>query len=372
MNKFKMLDKFSQKQVAAIELGTELAKHYIYEKENSNGINNKFESFAKTTNEVGRVISYTEKNNLFWNLAIDEAYDISGMNKEKTNIATAFTFPHFERAFFSIVEETINAINTKTEIEQALNFCEVQSKAEGDTLAFHVSANRLLSVSTVANGVRNVHFQSILQDDFTLNPKLKKTGVKVDIHRVATNMYDWGHLINLVGKSFRTKLQQEVIDLVYGGYSGLAASFKEATYAQDSFIQLCERVEAVNGAQAIVIGTKTALNTILPTSDYLKFGNGVEYMESGYIAAPFGFPTLRLQQSVQTNSAYDFSIDNDYVIIISGGGTDKIVKVGMGGQTSIRQSIENDTADNARNYTITSSWESALNGSSYYGIVKVR
>ena len=44
----------------------------------------------------------------------------------------------------------------------------------------------------------------------------------------------------------------------------------------------------------------------------------------------------------------------------------------MGGQTSIRQSIENDTADNARNYTITSSWESALNGSSYYGIVKVR
>lgn len=367
----KNLAKFSQKQVAAIELGKELARHYLYEKENVNGVNNRFQSFARTTNDAGRVVTYSEKNNLFWNLAIDEAYEISGLDKERFSVDNAFTFPTFERAFFSIIEETINSVITKTEIEQAMMFSEVQSVAEGDSLTFHVPANHLLSVSTVANGVRNVHFQKMWEEDFTLNPKVKKTGVSVDIHRVAANMYDWGWLINWVGKSFRTKLQQEIVDVVYGAYSTLGTHLKEATYAQDSFIQLCERVGAINNAPVQVIGTRTALNTVLPTSDYLKMGLGQEYMDNGYITAPFGFPTIKLDQSVKTNSAYDFAINNDYLIIMSAL-TDKIVKIGMDGQTKIRLSREFDTADDSRNYTITNGWEIKLISQSVFGVVKVR
>jgi hypothetical protein len=364
------LERFSKKQVAAIELGKELAKHYLYEKENTNGRYSKFESFAKTTNEANRIISYKEKNDLFWNLAIDEAYEISGMNKERFSIADAFTFPQFERAFFSIIEETINSVITKTEIEQSMMFAEVKSVVEGDSLTFHIPANHLLSVSTVAYGVRNVHFQKLWEEDFTLNPKVKKTGVEVDIHRIAANMYDWGWLINWVGKSFRTKLQQEVVDIVYGGYSTLATQFKEATYAQDSFIQLGERVSAANNAPVTVIGTKSALNKVLPTNEYLKFELGREYMDNGYITAPFGFPTIKLEQSIKTNSTFDFSIDNNYLIIMSAA-TDKIVKIGTSGQTKVRLSREFDTADDTRNYTITSDWEVKLISQSYYGVCKV-
>jgi len=367
----KLIDKFSKKQVAAIELGKELARHYMYEKENTNGRNNRFECFANTRNDAGRVITYKEKNDLFFNLAIDEAYDIANLNKERFGAEQAFTFPQFERAFFAIIEETIKGVITKTEIEQSMMFAEVKNVAEGDTLSFHIPSNHLLAVSTVANGVRNVHFQKIWEDDFVVNPKVKKTGVSVDIHRVATNQYDWGWLINWVGKSFRTKLQQEIIDLVYGGYPSIGTSFKEATYAQDSFIQLCERVAAVNGAPVQVIGTRTALNTVLPSNDYLKMGLGQEYMDTGYIQAPFGFPTIKLEQSVKTDASYTFTIDNDYLIIVSAA-TDKIVKVGMGGEVKIRQSRDGDTADDAKNYTITSSWDLVLNSLSFYGICKVR
>lgn len=369
MTKF---DKFSKKQIAAIELGKELAKHYRYEKENVSGVNNKYESFARTTNEAGRVITYKEKNDLFWNLAIDESYEISGLNKERFSVEQAFTFPQFERAFFSILEETINSVITKTEIEQAMMFSEVQSMAEGDSLTFHIPANHLLSVSTVANGVRNVGFQKMWEEDFTLTPKVKKTGVSVDIYRVAANMYDWGWLINWVGKSFRTKLQQEVIDTVYNGYSTLGTPYKEATYAQDSFIQLCERVQAKNNAPVQVIGTRTALNTVLPSSDYLKMGLGQEYMDNGYITAPFGFPTIKLEQSIKATDANDaFAISNDYLVIQSAA-TDKIVKIGMEGQTKIRLSREFDTADDTRNYTITNAWDVKLISMAFYGMVKVR
>lgn len=365
------LSKFSKKQVAAIELGKELAKHYKYEKENVNGVYNKYECFAKTTNDAGRAISYKEKNNLFWNLAVDEAYEISGLSRERFSVQDAFTFPQFERAYFSILEQTINSVITKTEIEQSMAFAEVKSMAEGDNLTFHIPSNHLLSVSTVANGVRNVHFQKLWEEDFTLNPKVKKTGVSVDIHRVAANMYDWGWLINWVGKSFRTKLQQEIVDLVYGGYSTIGTNFKEATYEQNSFIQLCERVQAANNAPVNVIGTRSALTTVLPTNEYLKVGLGQEYMDNGYITAPFGFPTIKLDQSVKTNSVFDFAVSNDYLIITSAA-TDKIVKIGVEGQTKIRQSREFDTADDSRNYTITNSWETKLISQSYYGVCKVR
>ena len=362
---------FSKKQVATVELGKELYKHYLYEKENTNGRYDRFQTFAKTADEAGHMVSYADKNKLFHNMLVDEAYEISGLNKERFSVIDAFTFQNFERAYFAVLEETLNVVNTKAEIEQALNFVEVKSLAEGDSLTFHIPSNHLLSVSTVANGVRNVHFQKLWEEDVTLVPKVKKAGIAVDVYRVATGMYDYGHLINQVVKSFIVKLQQEAIDIVYGAYSTLATGFKESTFAQDSYIRLAEKVEAANGSPVIAIGTKTALNVVLPTSDYLKFAAGAEYLGEGYIQAPFGIQTLRLAQSVKPSSAYDFAISNDYIIMISAG-TDKICKIGKEGKMSIRQSRDGDLADNSRNYTITDSWELKMVSQSHFGIIKVR
>lgn len=361
---------FSKKQTAAVELGVELYKHYLYEKENTNGKNNKFSNFARTTDDGGRVINYTDKNMIFHNMLVDEAYEISGLNKERFSVVDAFTFQSFERAFFSVLEETLNKVNAKAEIEQALNFVEVKSMAEGDSLTFHIPSNHLLAVSTVANGVRNVHFQQLFEEDVTLTPKVKKAGIKVDIYRVASGMYDWGWLINQVVKSFRTKLQQEIIDIVYGGYNSLGTNFKEATYAQDTFIRLAERVAAANGSPSMAIGTKTALNKILPQNDYLKLELGREFTDTGYVQSPFGIPTLRLEQSIKPNSAYDFAIDNNYVVIMSAA-IDKIVKVGTEGKITIRQSRDFESADDTRSYTITDKWEAKLASQSFYGVVKV-
>jgi len=362
--------RFSKKQVAAVELGVELYKHHLYEKENMGGRNLRYATFANTKDVSGYVIPLKDKNIMFGNMMADEAYEISGLDKERFPIIEAFTFQNFERAYFSVLEETLNKINAKTEIEQALNFCEVKSMADGDSLTFHIPSNHLLSVSTVANGVRSVHFQTLWEEDVTLTPKVKKAGVKIDIYRVAAGSYDWGWLINQVVKSFRTKQQQEVIDIVYGGYSTIGTNFKEATFAQDTYIKLAERVSAANGSPAVTIGTKVALNKILPTSDYMKLELGREFTDVGYIQSPFGIPTIKLDQSIKPNSAYDFAIDNDYVIIVSSA-VDKICKLGMEGRTTIRSSREFENADDTMSYTLTEKWEIKLAAQSYYGIVKV-
>lgn len=361
---------FSKKQVAAVDLGVELYKHYLFEKENTNGRNNRFTSFARTTDESGRMIPYADKNKIFHNMMVDEAYEISGINKERFSVESAFTFQTFERAFFSVLEETLNKVNAKTEIESALGFAEVKSMAEGDSLTFHIPSNHLLAVSTVANGVRSVHFQTLWEDDFTITPKTKKAGIKVDVRRIATGMYDWGWLINQIIKSFRTKQQQEVIDMVYGGFTSLGTNFKENTFAQDSYIRLAERVSAANGSPVTTIGTKTALGKVLPTSDYFKMELGREYVDNGYIQSPFGIPTIKLEQSIKPNSAYDFAIDNNYIVLISSA-VDRIIKLGTEGNMKIRQSRENENADDTMSYTITDSWDMVLASQSFYGMVKV-
>ena len=53
-------------------------------------------------------------------------------------------------------------------------FAEVKSIADGDSLLFHIPSNHLLTVSTVANGQRNVHFQKLWSEDFTITPYPRK------------------------------------------------------------------------------------------------------------------------------------------------------------------------------------------------------
>jgi len=366
MNRFM---NFSQKQLATIDLGVELYRHYLYERENIDGRHNKFATFARTTADNGVVLDYKTKNELFHKMLIDEAYEISGLSKERFDVRNAFTFQPFERAYFAVVEEVLNKVNSKVEIEQALMFAEVKSIADGDSLLFHIPSNHLLTVSTVANGQRNVHFQKLWSEDFTITPVPKKIGVSIDIYRLSAGMEDYGHLIATVAKSFRAKLLQEITDTIYGAYDTLGTNFKEATFEQTSYIKLAERVAAANGAPVMAIGTRSALAKILPTSDYVLMSVGQEYMSKGYIESPFGIPTIKLEQVVKPNSNYDFAISNDYIIIMSAL-SDKPVKVGMEGYTTIRQSKDFETADDSKNYTITSKWECSLISQSHYGIVK--
>ncbi len=363
--------RFSKKQLATIDLGVDLYKHYLYERENINGKHNNLARFANTTvGDNGVVLDYKAKNELFHKMILDEAYEISNINKDRFDPISAFTFQTFERAYFSVVEEVLNKVNSRSEIEQAMIFADVKSMADGDSLLFTIPSNHLLAVSTVANGVRSVHFQQVWSEEYTLVPVPKKIGVKLDIYRIASGMQDYGHLISLVARSFRNKMLQEVTDMVYGGYDTLGTNFKEATFAQESYIQLAERVAAANGSPVMTIGTRSALAKVLPTSDFMLLGSGQEYLSNGYLNSPFGIPTVKLDQVVKPNSNFDFGIDNNHLIIMSAL-ADRPVKIGMEGNTTIRQSREFENTDDTRSFGITSKWDMGLISQAHYGIVKV-
>ena len=78
--------------MATIDLVVELYRHYLYERENIDGRHNKFATFARTTADNGVVLDYKTKNELFHKMLIDEAYEISGLSKERFDVRNAFTF----------------------------------------------------------------------------------------------------------------------------------------------------------------------------------------------------------------------------------------------------------------------------------------
>lgn len=319
MNRINNLGKmtFSKKQKDAVDFGVELVKQYKYENKNTNGIYNKYAQFSNTIVEDGVNLTYTQKNKIFHNMAIDEAYEISGLDKERFNVAMALSNPNFEWAYFAVVEEVINKVTAKTEIEDAMRFAEVRNLADGDSQTFHIPSKHLLVVSTVANGVRNSHIQKLFQEEITLTPVAKKASIGFDLYQISAGTVDYGYMIDRITTSFKVKLQREVIEMMFGAFTTLATPFKENAYNQDSYIRLQQRVSAANNSQATVYGTLTALNKVVPQNDYFKMGLGQAMVTDGYIQNAFRVPTQILNQSVDPNSAYDFAISNDYLLFLS-------------------------------------------------------
>lgn len=362
------LKSFSKKQIDAVDFGVELYRQYQYEHENATGKYNKYACFAQTKAENGDILTYQAKNKVLHDMILDEAYSISGLDKEKFSVKKAFAFQSFSMAYFSVIEEILNRTTAKTEIQEAFGFCEVQSLADGDSLTFHIPSKHLLAISTVANGVRNSHLQKLHQQDITLAPRAKKASVGLDLHKIYAGTVDYGYLINQLTKSFKTKFEKEIIDTMFGSFNTLSTPWVENAYAQDAYIQLAERVGAANTSDCTVYGTKLALSKVLPTNDYLKMGLGQEYVDQGYIAAPFGVPVVRLNQAVNPNSAYDFSIPNNYLLFLSS--AEKVVKAALEGETQIRQTAQFETADDVSAYTITQHWDIKIAAQANYGIMK--
>ena len=360
--------RFSKKQVDSVEMGVELYRQYQYENLNKSGAFNKYASFSQTKNEGGNILSYNEKNNVLHEMMCDEAYAISGLDKERYSLKGAFAFQNFSTAYFSILEEILNRTTAKTEIQQAFDFCEIRSLADGDSLTFHIPSKHLLAISTVANGVRNSHIQKLHGQDITLSPVAKKATVGFDLYKIIAGTVDYGYLINQLTKSFKTKFEQEIINTMFNSFNTLATPFKENVFAQDAYVQLAERVEAANSSPVTVYGTKTALAKILPVNDYMKMELGKEYTDNGYIASPFGVPTVRLMQSVNPNSAYDFSIPNNYLLFLSS--AEKVVKAAIEGETTIRQTSQFETADDISAYTITQKWDIQIACHASFGVLK--
>src|SRR5690606_7301855 len=130
------------------------------------------------------------------------------------------------------------------------------------------------------------------------------------------------------------ELSIDVYKAINDTYATLPANFKEASFTDEGFVKLAQRVQAANGgARCVVFGTKLGLSKILPSNDYLKMQLGVNYYRMCYISTFMGVDLFEIAHKLD-DSAGDYSIaleyDKLYFISIV---VQKLVNIGYEGET---------------------------------------
>lgn len=350
---------FSAEDKDVVKAGIELYKHYLHNQGQTG-----YAEFA--TGE-----SYESKHEKFNKAIMLQAVLSAGLPASRANDAKVFSKTAVREEVFALVSEVLDVVVPNTVLNDFYRLAEVKNVAWGDNLKFTVPNPNLFVVSKVSNGVRQAEPQRLYNADVVLTPETRMITIEEDFYRIVSGKVDWGMLIAKVAQSLETQISTDVYNSIFNTYATLDTNLKEAGFTTSAFVKLAQRVEALNrGARVVCMGTKTALGSVIPSDNYLKFPLGTEYNTMGYLGKFMGVEMLEIPQKITPNTL-NFAID-DATLYFFSMAIDKPVKIGFEGETLIMQNTDmGANADMTFDYTIAKRYEAKVATSSRYGIMKI-
>jgi hypothetical protein len=350
---------FSSEDKDIVKAGVELYKHYLH---NQGKVG--YAEFA--TGE-----SYESKHEKFNKGIMLQAVMNAGLPANRATDAKSFAKTAVREEVFALISEVLDIIVPNTVLTDFYRLAETKNVAWGDNLKFTIPNPNLFVVSKVSNSVRQTEPQRLWDADIVLTPETRMITIEEDFYRIIAGKVDWGMLIAKVAQSLETQISVDVYNAIFNTYSTLDTNLKEAAFTQTTFVKLAQRIEALNrGAKVYVMGTKTALASVIPSDNYFKFPLGEEYNKLGYLGNFHGVEMLEIPQKITPNTL-NFAID-DATLYFFSMGLDKPVKIAFEGETLVQQVTDmGANADMTYNYTIAKRFDIKVCTSARYGIMKI-
>lgn len=356
---------FSKNEIDVIKLGVELTKRNLY---NSN--TQVYSKYAQFSDIKG--VDYNTHNKEFHDRAVKIAYERSGIDSTKTNVNLAFRMQNFERAFFSVIEEVVDNVNSKNEIEEILTFADVRSLAEGDSMNVDIKSINAYFFYKTGRGKSFGNTQKYFGKSVTLTPSPAETTISFNRKDIISGRVDWGREISRAVRGLRSGYLQDIASLIYSTTSNPIGNKVVETggYDEPTFRTKMQLIQAKNGSSnTVVYGTNVALGSILPANNYLSFGLGTEYMDKGFIATQFGYNAIELPQALKADNE-TIILPNDYVVGMSVDAS-KPVSIGISGETRIETMQPENNASDDYVYNVKSDWDVKLAGQGTILLFKV-
>jgi hypothetical protein len=356
---------FSEDELNVIKLGVDLAKRNLY-----NTYPEAYKKYASFSNIGG--IDYNTHNKEFHDRAVLSAYERTGMSPEKTNIQLAFRMPGFSTAFFSVIEEVIDNVNSKNEIQEILTFADVRSMAEGDSMNIDIKAINAYFFYKTGRGKSFGTTQKYYGKNVTLTPSPAETTIYFNRKDIVAGRVDWGREIARAIRGLRSGYLQDISALLYSTTINPIGNkiIETGGYDEATLREKMQTLQAKNGSSNTVIyGTNIALGYIIPTNNYLVFGLGTEYMDRGFISTQFGYNAIELPQALKADNETAI-LSNSYVIGMS---TDvsKPISIGVSGETRVEMMQPADNASDDYVYNVKSDWDVKMAGQGSILVYKV-
>ena len=278
--------------------------------------------------------------------------------------------PNHQWATFAVIGAMIDTVLPDSVIETFDRFAEVRQGGFGDSFSFDIKPNSLFLVTKAGNGRRHTFAQRQFNGQATLIPENRMITVEEDLYRILAGKRNLAEYAVKVAQSIEETMALDIYNAINDTYSALPATFKEASFTQDTFVSLAQRVTAFNrGVKCAVFGTQLALSKIVPTNEYFKMQLGEEYVKTGYLSTFCGCDLYSIPQKANwTSSTYAMRLDDTRLYFVSSG-VDKLVKVGIEGSTL---SFTNNTFDNAtlvQKQTLMKRFATGLISSAFFGVM---
>lgn len=300
----------------------------------------------------------------------------SGVKREGLDIMAWCKNPSVNWASLAVIDAVINTIIPVVVLPQFGTFADLRTVGYGDIVKFRVAPRGLYTVSRGAHGQRTAFRQKKYATDVVVSPVEHMVTIYVDWYRVMAGKESLPEFLNLVIASVQNEMYKDGLDALLTGIAAATTgdTILQATGAFDmaKLLQMCEKVEALNGgAKPVILGSATALANVVPPASAgyrmtTDAANGViEVLRSAY-----GYDIMKLTNAVNPNTGA-LVLPSDALFVVSPS-QDKLLK-GVLSTTLTNSNDYFDNADLTQNFTYRKDWgfeyASAAYAGYYYSIV---
>lgn len=243
-------------------------------------------------------------------------------------------------------------------------FCDFRFADLGDSMTFNLENNALYTVSKAGARKRSTDLQKLFMTSATLVPELRQLTVGTDLFEVMTGRVYIAKEVMKAVRSIETAVYFDAYDALYAAmdsYAPTSLTFSNPT--EGDIIAACEKVTAYNGRRkAVILGTPVALKKVVPADANYRYALESEYVKLGWIRTFNTYDVIALEQVANpydTTEDYALKLADDRIYIASPA-SDKLVKIGFGGETMSHTDAIYDNANLLQLSTITKAWDTQV------------
>lgn len=322
--------------------------------------------------EYDETVKFEEKNSKVCSSIDKSVLSMMGL-PEGSNVDLVRHTTHFRELEFAVVANLIDSILPDTIIDTFGKFADVAVGGFGDSFKWDIRPSDLFTVTKAGNGKRLAFAQRQYNGIATLIPENHMITVEEDLYRILAGKRNLAEYAVKLMQSMETEIAYQIYAAVDGTYASLPSQFKEASFGEDTFVTLAQRVGAFNaGSRPVVFGTKLALSKVVPSNIIYNDKLGEEYYRTGYLGVFKGTELFEISQKANWNSStYALRLDDTRLYVISTG-VNKLVKVALEGETlTYTDTAPNAHANLTQTTTVHKKFAVGVASNAYFGIIDV-
>lgn len=336
------------------------------------------ETAGRTGYTYDKNVAFSEKEKKVNALMMKEISKLSGLSFSNQAVSAEMmaSNPTLRWASFAVVNSLIDMIVPDVIDKSIGAYTETRYGAYGDNFSFTVEPNDLFYVSKVGRDQRTTEFQKQFVGQTTITPEARALTVSVNFYKVLCGKESLAKFAMKAVLSLEAQITKEVYVAFNTAmekipYTSQSEGLYSKGWSQDTAIRIAQTVSAYNnGADSIFMGTKLALNKVMPQNANYRYTFDSEYVKVGYIRNFMGYDAMEMRQVADWKNPHKLVLNDNRIYVMSPAAGKPVKLCYEGAAHNINRQFE-DSADLEATTTIFKSYGIGIATNALVGIIRL-